>query len=197
MTLTRYDKNPFLEEMVISRGSKQVKVSAFGKDDNILMNQSTGEVHGTHVVTYKQVDEEEFVKLFTANIALTFDLKAAGIKAFNVVMWVVQHKAIERDLIMIDKYTLEEFNQCHSKTLSEATLKRGLRELEQGQIIARQTRRGWYYINPNFMFNGNRIAFTTAIEKKEGKVREGNLSATEKGQNDVSAPEGADQQGGG
>jgi hypothetical protein len=27
-------------------------------------------------------------------------------------------------------------------------------------------RQGWYFINPNFLFNGDRIAFTTVIERK-------------------------------
>jgi len=28
-------------------------------------------------------------------------------------------------------------------------------------------RKGRYYINPNFVFNGDRIAFTTLIERKQ------------------------------
>jgi hypothetical protein len=42
----------------------------------------------------------------------------------------------------------------------------GLNELEQSQIIAKHIRQGWYYINPNFVFNGDRIAFTSLFEKE-------------------------------
>ena len=49
--------------------------------------------------------------------------------------------------------------------LSLSTFKRGLNELEEAQIIAKHMRPGWYFINPNFAFNGDRIAFTTIIEK--------------------------------
>lgn len=28
-------------------------------------------------------------------------------------------------------------------------------------------RKGFYFINPNFVFNGDRIAFTTLIERKQ------------------------------
>ena len=51
---------------------------------------------GTHVTTFKRVDSEQFVKLFTANIGLTFDLSSAGIKAFNVLLWAVQKQAFAK-----------------------------------------------------------------------------------------------------
>jgi hypothetical protein len=162
----RYRSNPFLEDFVVNTKAKQVKISSMGKDENILVNQATGEVKGTHVITYKRVDEQQFVKLFTANIALTFDLKAAGIKAFNVLLWAVQHMAMGRDLITLDNYTLQSFLHSNNQTkLSESTFRRGVRDLVTAQIIAKSTRLGYYFINPNFVFNGDRVAFTTALEK--------------------------------
>ena len=56
--------------------------------------------------------------------------------------------------------------------LSLATFKRGLNELEKAKIIAKTIRQGRYYINPNFVFNGDRIAFTTCNrEEKTGSTR--------------------------
>ena len=49
-----------------------MQISRLGRDDNILVNQNTGEILGTHVTTYKRVDADQFVKLFTANVAMTF-----------------------------------------------------------------------------------------------------------------------------
>ncbi|CAG9437404.1 replication/maintenance protein RepL [Providencia alcalifaciens] len=161
----RYDSNPFISDMLLSTTSKQIRVSRLGKDDNILVNQTTGEVNGTHVVTYKAVDDEKFVKLFTANIALTFDLKSAGIKAFNVLLWSVQKTAIQTDLVCLDKYMLEDFLKENTVKMSMPTFWRGLKELEEVKVIAKARKLGFYYINPNFVFNGDRVAFTTAIER--------------------------------
>ena len=173
MSGLRYKENPFLENFVISTRAKQVKISAIGKDDNVLLNQHTGEISGTHITTYKKVDEEEFVKLFVKNIALTFDLKAAGIKAFNVLMWTVQYNAIQKDIVTLDSYTLNEFLENNNyKSLSLPTFKRGISELEDAKIIAKTMRKGVYYINPNFVFNGNRIAFSTSIEKITKKQKQ-------------------------
>lgn len=168
--VVRYDKNPFLQNMIVPVRGQKVQLSRLGQDDNVLINQATGEVQGTHVTTFRKVDSEQFVKLFTKNIALTFDLKAAGIKAFNVLVWVLQSKAIDKDLVPLDRFVLEEFLEDHSDReppikLSLATFWRGLAELEGAQIIAKHVRQGFYYINPNFCFNGDRIAFTTVIEK--------------------------------
>lgn len=176
---TRYKINPFLQGMTIPVKGKQIRLSHLGKDENILVNQATGEVQGTHVTTYKRVDGDQFVKLFTANIALTFDLSAQGIKAFTVLMWAIQNKAISKDEIYLDTHTREDFIEAHAGEekplrLSQPTFARGLAELTKAQIIAKTLRQGVYWINPNFVFNGDRIAFTTLIERKKKNDRDPN-----------------------
>jgi len=168
----RHRFNPFVEDMIVPVKSRQVKISKMGADNNVLFNQSTGEVHGTHVSTFKKVDGEQFIKLFTANIGMTFELSSAGIKTFSVLLWTVQHKALEKDQVMLDSFILEDFIEAHTDNkpplkLSITTFKRGLNELERSQIIAKTVRQGIYYFNPNFVFNGDRIAFTTIIERKK------------------------------
>ncbi|EFK6855054.1 replication/maintenance protein RepL [Escherichia coli] len=166
----RYKTNPFLEGMIVPVKGKQVRLSRLGRDENILVNQNTGEIQGTHVTTYKQVDGEQFVKLFTANIALTFELSSQGIKAFNVLMWAMQNQSISKDEVYLDTHTREDFlavynNKDKPIKLSQPTFARGLAELTKAQIIAKTLRQGVYWINPNFAFNGDRIAFTTLIER--------------------------------
>lgn len=171
MSFERYSTNPFLESMVVPVKGKQVKISKLGQDDNILVNQKTGEVHGTHVTTFKKVDSDQFVKIFTANIGMTFDLSSAGIKTFSVLLWAVQYKALAKDEVDMDSLILNQFLESQQKNpplkLSLATFKRGLNELEKAKIIAKTMRQGRYFINPNFVFNGDRIAFTTVIERQK------------------------------
>lgn len=170
MRVVRHDTNPFLRDMVIPTKEAQIRLSRMGKDDQVLVNQATGEIKGTHVVTYRKVDAAQFVKLFAQNVALTFGLGSAGIKALNVLIWSIQNNAIEKDVVPLDKYVLDEFISKHTDfkpplTLSTATFARGLVELEAVQIIAKHLRPGFFFLNPNFAFNGDRIAFTTLIEK--------------------------------
>lgn len=172
---SRYKTNPFLNEsgsLFIPTSTKQIKVVPLGKDENVLVNQSTGEVMGTHVTTYKKVDSQQFIKLFTSNIALTFNLIAAGIKALSVVVWSVQHRALSKDQIDLDSFVLSDFLDTNKNVdpplkLSKATFGRGLADLEKANIIAKTMKQGRYFINPNFIFNGDRIAFTTIIERND------------------------------
>ncbi|MFS1564224.1 MAG: hypothetical protein ACL7AX_12530 [Candidatus Arsenophonus phytopathogenicus] len=107
-----------------------------GKDDNILVN-------GTHVVTYRKADDEKFVKLFTSNIALTFDLKSAGIKTFNVLMWSVQRPDIDTDLVCLDKYAINDLLEENTLKMSMPTFWRGLKELEEVKVIAKARKLGF------------------------------------------------------
>lgn len=169
MKYPRHKTNPFLKDMLIPVRDAKVQLSRLGKDDNVLINQSTGEVQGTHITTYKRVDREQFVKLFTSNIAMTFDLTSAGIKTFNVLMFAVQTNAMAKDEVMLDVFVLDDFLEIEEQkgknlALSITTFKRGLNELEKAKIVAKTIRQGRYFINPNFAFNGDRIAFTKVIE---------------------------------
>lgn len=162
----RHKVNPFLSATGITIGSKSITVSTLGADNNVLVNQHTGEVTGTHIVARKRVDKTKFVKTFANYMAFTFDLTAAGNKALRVVMWVVSQERHGKDLFVLDQYTLRDFLESHSITtpFSLPTFRRGLGELVNCQIIAKAEKRANYYINPDVMFNGDRLAITTILE---------------------------------
>lgn len=178
LSVVRYKTNPFLDDLVVNLREKQVRLGPLGKDSHILVNQATGSAQGTHLVTYRRVDSEQFLKLFTKNIALTFDLTSPGIKAFNVLCWAVQVGALAKDEVALDSYALEEFLAAHSdrdpplKAFSIATFKRGLSELETAKLIAKTLRKGRYFVNPSFVFNGDRVAFSTVIERTKPSYQE-------------------------
>lgn len=168
--LERFLTNPFTNNLVIKTRSKSLRIrsGSLGKEDNIFINESTGEVLQTNVESYKQVDDDEFVKVFAKNIALTFDLTSAGIKTFNLLIWCVQYHAINKDVVQLDEITLDDFlGKNPEKKLAKTTLYRGITELVKTQIIARHKKMGFYFINPSFCFNGDRIVFMNAIERKK------------------------------
>ncbi|MCL6230343.1 hypothetical protein M4Z11_07060, partial [Bartonella sp. G70] len=39
--------------------------------------------------------------------------------------------------------------------------------LEEAKIIAKHIRKSWYFINPNFIFNGTHVIFINELEYKE------------------------------
>jgi hypothetical protein len=159
-----YKSNPFTEVLEIRTKKKMIKVG-HGKQ---LIDTRTGEMENvTQIITYKEVDDDEFVKFFTGNIALTFDLTAAGNKAFQLVMRVAQKEAIGRDDIYLNDEVVESFVSEFKVKLSISTFRRGLKEILLKQILAKSTKTNVYYINPNLIFNGDRVAFTQAVKRKK------------------------------
>ena len=135
-----------------------------GRDNNILVNQQTGEINGTHVVSYKHVDDAKFIKLFSGNIAVTFDLTLTARRVFDIVVRVLQEK-VNSDTISLSIHDLVDIENEFNIKMSSATLSKGIGELIVNGILARTKKQSQYFINPSFMFNGNRIAFTTVLER--------------------------------
>jgi hypothetical protein len=177
-TEERYEVNPFLSEMVVKTKNQKVRVSNSAKlNDETWINNTTGELATTQLYTYKEVDETQFVKLFTQNIGLVFNLTAAGIKALTVLVFVMQEQ-VRKDVITLDyEVTLKNFlGRNPNLELSKQYFYRGVKELILAQIIAKHRKKGDYFINPNFVFNGDRLLFVNAIRKKPktNKIAEDN-----------------------
>lgn len=183
----RYEINPFLPDMILDVRPKGVRLTPMGSNNHILVDQRTGEFSGTHVVARKKVDTERFVKTFADYMAFTFDLTKAGNKALRVLMWAVQQEGRGKDRILLDIYTLRSFLSQHGFSeadtgkdvpgLSYPTFRRGLGELIKAKIIAKTMRKAEYFINPNCIFNGDRVAFTTVIERETGDDGDAHLQA--------------------
>jgi DNA-binding IclR family transcriptional regulator len=61
---------------------------------------------------------------------------------------------IGRDRVYLSASSLAEGIQ-----ISESTFARGIRELIDKKFIAPSTHVSWYWLNPDFVWNGDRIAF--------------------------------------
>ena len=170
--IIRHKTNPFIDGFTVSTKKQKLRVSNSAQiNDETWINNTTGELATTQLYTYREVDETQFVKLFTQNIALTFNLTSAGLKALNVLIYAVQYRAMNKDTIIFNETTLKDFLEIEAKKgnqfhLSLATFTRGVSELIKSSILARCERPGDYFINPNFVFNGDRLLFVNAIKKK-------------------------------
>jgi len=163
----RYSANPFFEAENVVINSKKRRVIV-GKNNDVLLNTDTGEYKTTNVVSYKEVDETQFIKIFTQNITFMMGFNASGNKAFGFLLWAIQHYSINKDLVQLDDITRIDFLKNNSnQVFSTRTMYQGLKQLEEAKIIAKAIKYGFYYINPHFIFNGDRIRFITEIKRKK------------------------------
>lgn len=69
-----------------------------------------------------------------------------------------------------NEYTHEQFSKANPKLhMAYVTFRKGLNELVKSQIFAKSKRMGDYFINPHFLFNGDRMRFITKIKRKNTK----------------------------
>lgn len=137
----------------IKTGNKYLLV-AKSKKENVIVNKETGEEKETMTLITEKVpfyDKEEFTKVFRNEISAFYNLSTCGNNVLNYVLSICQK---DKDMIYIHMPDL--MKSCGYKT--KAAAYKGLGELLSRKIIALSVKMGWWYINPAFIFNGNRLA---------------------------------------
>lgn len=159
--VTVYAKNPFWQATHVKIGTKKVTMAGgfVAKDD-------TGEtisVAGVHRV--EEVDEDQFVKLFTRNSALFFDLNKPAQKMLWFILLQLQSQP-GRDGVWILWRDVEDWIQQKEITgLSRPNYHRAIAELLHKKLIAESDRTNFYWINPHVFFNGDRLVYIQEYRK--------------------------------
>jgi len=159
-----FAQNPFLS-FTVTANKRQMTVSkgsVITSDD-----EENPEEFQTTIAQIKLVDSEQFIKLYTGQIANIFELSPAGIKLFGLLLVEVQKK-IGGESVYLTYKVIEALAKQNGKTISQSTYSRGIKDLIEAKIIADNILgAGWFYINPALLFNGDRARFVTEYRKKE------------------------------
>lgn len=158
---TKYEVSPFLDSLTVKTRGRRVTVARGAT----LVDMATGEVEGvTEIAQVVEVDEGHFIKLFTKDLAIWFDLSRVGMRVFGALLAVVQ-KEIGRDLVYFD----HSHEVAKAFKISKASFYRGIDEMLEKGFVARHKSPGWYFTNPALFFNGDRARFVKDYRiKKQG-----------------------------
>lgn len=154
-----YEKNPFMVE--IATRTKRITNK---RGDMMLVNSGTGEIQSTIAGFWEaeEVDSTKFVKLFVRGVKALKELTGAGTKVFEVLYLRVQEN-IGKDQIFMAFGAVDQT----LTPMSEATYMRGMRELMEKEFIAATPTQGLYWLNPSFVWNGDRLAFVKEYRLKQ------------------------------
>jgi Fe2+ or Zn2+ uptake regulation protein len=157
-----HKKNPFLDTTVIHSRNKRITVKA----GSAIVDMGTGEIEGqTDIVQVLKVDDAKFIKVFTQNVGLYFELGLGGLRLLQLVYVLAQNRP-GKDRIYMNPETMYDQLPANVPKLSLATFYRSLAELLNKDILARiESDIHWYFINPALFFNGDRIRFITQYER--------------------------------
>jgi hypothetical protein len=151
-----YDENPFMTE--IRTKTRRV----INKRGDMMLVSNEGEIISDVAGFWEaeEVDATKFVKLFVKGIKALKELTAAGTKVFEVLYLRVQHHIGSDQVMMAFAAVDQDLTQ-----MSEATYARGMRELIAKGFIAATPVQGVYWLNPSFVWNGDRLAFVKEYRK--------------------------------
>ena len=150
----RHASNPFTVDAVNNtrQGTKKLSNKA---GDKFMIVSEHGEIianSGFHEVV--EVDKTQFVKLYLNGVKAFKGLKNAGSKVFELMYRAVQDSP-GSDSIYLHFMTIDQA----ITPFSRATFDRGMTELLEKGFIAESIEPGKYFLNIDYLFNGNRLAF--------------------------------------
>ena len=167
----KYEVNPSVP-LHVDGTRKRKKIEGVNGNFMVIANVQTGEVAadpspvGFYTLDY--VDREKFVKLFLDGVRSLAGLSSAGIKVFEILYNEVQGNA------NTDKVTMsyEKAVALLKSNVSRAVFYRGIKELIAKEFIYESIVSNEYFININYIFNGNRLAFVREYHLKEQKKKQ-------------------------
>ncbi|WP_312738058.1 replication/maintenance protein RepL [Atlantibacter hermannii] len=166
----RFTSNPFLPAASENTKTGVKRITGSQKDRMMVINQNTGEVVSGGVGFWhcKEVDRSQFLKLYINGVKAISGLSAAGTKVFEILYRTMQeHK--DKDQIYL---SFNSINQDITK-ISRATFSRGVTDLIKNKFIAESQIPSLYFINPDFIFNGDRLSFVNEYILKGSKENSG------------------------
>ena len=155
--------NPLVQPQEITLRKSTVRA---GRSDN-LVNQQTGEVEAISTI-YKVVekDDAEFVKVFAAGVAASYDLTKTAQRVFTAVLKVYEETPMRGGYVdFIDLYWFDGGLCGQAIDMSEKTFQRGLKELFAKSFLAPRLHNS-YWINPSLFFKGDRVRFIREYVRK-------------------------------
>lgn len=170
--IEKFRTNPFLEHTAeISTTGYRKIFSEQRSDMCLVVNPTDGEIKPAGFYYRHEVEQNEFVKLYSEGAAALLGLKSAGKKVFQLVYGQLFGKEGKGKTEIVLNYDM--LSEDDRELFSRRTFERGINELLDAKFIAETYVPSYYFINPAFIFNGNRLAIV-----KEFIVKQSNQYTT-------------------
>jgi len=163
-----FKENPFVQEAIENQKGGVKRIIGKTQDRMMVVSGDTGEVIApAGFWQYQEVDKTQFVKLYINGVKAIADLSPAGTKVFAL-LYTEMQKNVGKDKVYLSFSAMDK----DEAGMSQATFTRGMKELIEKNFVAPTVGVGWYFINPDYMWNGDRLAFV-----KEYRLKKQNTDA--------------------
>ena len=156
--------NPFLKQVTIQTKTKKVNavVEELFDADGVSVDNQAREI--SHI---KYVDKERFVKVMNLAFKAAFGLSTKGQRLFWLL---VSEMAVNhgKDFLFLN-YRKEFIVNGEAMTIPKTSFYDGLKALQNAGFIAPKKEKGYYWINPAMLWNGDRVKLSTSYILKHGE----------------------------
>ena len=164
--LVRYRENPFVEAASATTRTRAKKITNTSGDRLMVVSEQSGEIVAPAGFWHtEEVDKTQFVKLYVNGVKAFKELTSAGTKVFELLYLGLQ-KNIGKDQIYLSFPSIDQA----ASPISEATFYRGMRELVDKGFIAESVETNIYFVNPDYLWNGDRLAFVKDYRLKKTRT---------------------------
>lgn len=149
-----YRSNPFIKQAAATAKVGSKRLSSRDGCRFMIVSQD-GEIMapaGFHEIV--EVDKSQFVKLYVNGVKAFAGLKPAGARVFEVIYLLVSQSP-GADRVWVHFSSIDQA----ATPMSYATFARGMRELLEMGFLAESETPSMYWLNIDYLFNGNRLAF--------------------------------------
>lgn len=161
--------NPLMEPQQVKTKRRLVKS---GRSED-LVNQATGEISGVAAIhQVEERDDAEFVKVFAAGVAASYELTKTAQRVFQVVLDQYQRTPMSRGFAdSIDLFWFGDGIEGRDVGIREDTFKKGLRELLDKSFLYPKSPTS-FWTNPALFFKGDRVMFIKEYRRRKSSVDE-------------------------
>ena len=134
----------------------------------MIVHPDSGEILGKASVAFMQseeVDQQKFVKLYINGIKSMTGLTSSGAALLELIVTQL-HERPDSDQVYLSAFDASEHG------LKERTYHRALQEILSKNIIFASSITGVFFINIQYLFNGNRLHFVKSFYKAGTKKNE-------------------------
>lgn len=155
--------NPLIEIQNFKTSTRYVRT---GRTEQ-LVNIETGEISGVSAIhMLEQKDDAEFVKVFAAGVAATYELSRTAQRVFQLVLDQYQRTPMSRGYAdYVNLLWFDNGIEGRNVGMSEKTFTRGLKELLEKRFLASKDGVS-FWTNPALFFKGDRVVFIKEYHRR-------------------------------
>lgn len=161
--------NPLMEPQQIKTKRRLVR-SGHSED---LVNPATGEITGVAAIhQIEERDDAEFVKVFAAGVAASYELTKTAQRVFQIVLDQYQRTPMSRGYSdSVNLFWFGDGIEGRNVGMSEKTFQRGLKELLEKRFLSPKDSAS-FWVNPALFFKGDRVMFIREYRRRKSTEKE-------------------------